>query len=342
MTDLRAALTFLFTASFVASPLLTSPFSGFRADQLPIPQVDPPIQPDGYAFAIWGLIYAWLVISAVWGLAVRVEDPGWERVRTPLIVSLAVGTPWLWIANQSAIWATVVIWVMAIFAIAALLRTPGAEVSSRSAVSDRWLLRAPVAIYAGWLTAAACVSLGVTLAGYGVVFGQIGWAYVGIGIALILALSVQNRVAAPEYGLTVIWALVAVVVTNWPASLSSADSADAPPWTLPPCSRPPPTASPPLPSWGSCCWRCRSRARRPRRALPAPEAKDRDGRRPTLTGRAGISGRQNLGLRLFRAALDVFRQPRRLRLGAALERVLVALVAQRDPDRRARHVEIDA
>ncbi len=115
--DLRAALAFLFTASFVASPLFTSPFSGFRADQLPIPQVDPPIQPEGYAFAIWGLIYAWLVISACWGLAFRVGDDGWERVRTPLILSLAVGTPWLWIANQSALWATVAIWIMAATAI---------------------------------------------------------------------------------------------------------------------------------------------------------------------------------------------------------------------------------
>lgn len=212
MPDLRAALTFLFTVTFAASVLVTDPFSGFRADQLPIPQIDPPIQPEGYAFAIWGLIYAGLIVSALFGLAVRIEDDGWERVRVPLILSLAVGTPWLWIANQSAIWATVTIWIMAGAAIWALLIAPR---------HDRWLLRAPVALYAGWLTAASCVSLGTVLAGYGIGaaagMDQVTWAYSGIALALVIALTVQSRVpTTPDYGLTVVWALVGIVVANWP------------------------------------------------------------------------------------------------------------------------------
>ena len=69
-----AYLTLLLTATFVLSPLVTNPFSGFRADQLPIPQIEPPVQPAGYAFAIWGLIYSWLAISALFGVAKRAED----------------------------------------------------------------------------------------------------------------------------------------------------------------------------------------------------------------------------------------------------------------------------
>ena len=199
-------LALLLTLSFVISPALTDPFSGFEADQLPVPQVDPPVQPAGYAFAIWGLIYAWLVVSAVFGVLRRPDAPGWDDVRKPLIVSLAVGTPWLAIANASAVWATVAIIVMAVFAIAALLETPAA---------DRWWLRTPVAIYAGWLTAASLVSVGSTAAGYGLVWGQIGWAYAAIAGAFVVAYGVQRRVpGAPEYGLTVIWALVGIVVAN--------------------------------------------------------------------------------------------------------------------------------
>lgn len=202
----RALLTLLFTATFVVSPAFTEPFSGYRADQLPIPQVDPPIQPAGYAFAIWGLIYGWLIVSAVFGLWQRRGDPDWERVRTPLIAALALGTPWLAVANASPIWATLLIAGMAASAIAALILTPD---------RDRWLLRAPVAIFAGWLTAATCVSLGATAAGYGLLFDANGWAYAGIALAALVALAVQARVpAAPEYGLTVIWALVGVSVKN--------------------------------------------------------------------------------------------------------------------------------
>ncbi|NCO87631.1 MAG: hypothetical protein GW886_13470 [Rhodobacterales bacterium] len=206
MKNILAWLTLLFTATFVVSPSLTSPFSGFRADQLPIPQIDPPVQPAGYAFAIWGLIYGWLVVSAVFGLWKRAGDAGWDRARPALIASLAIGTPWLAIANMSAIWATVGIFAMAAGAIVALIRAP---------LADRWWLRAPVAIYAGWLTAASFVSLGSTAAGYGLLFDSTGWAYAGILCALAVALMVQWRAPqSPEYGATVIWALVGIIVAN--------------------------------------------------------------------------------------------------------------------------------
>ena len=202
----RSILTLLFTTTFVASPYFTSPFSGFQADQLPIPQIDPPIQPSGYAFAIWGLIYGWLVVSALFGVWQRPQDHGWNRMRSPLIISLALGTPWLWIANQSAIGATVLIFAMAIAAIIAALCAPS---------SDRWLARVPVSIYAGWLTAASFVSLGSTAAGYGVLFGSLGWAFAGITGALVVTLIVQRSDKTDlAYGLTVIWALIGIVVAN--------------------------------------------------------------------------------------------------------------------------------
>ena len=202
----QALLTLIFTVTFVVSPYFTSPFSGFEADQLPIPQIDPPIQPAGYAFAIWGLIYGWLIVSAVFGIWKRSGDPAWDKMRAPLIVSLALGTPWLWVANQSALGATVLIFAMAVAAIVATLRAPRA---------DPWLALWPVSIYAGWLTAASFVSLGSTAAGYGIVFGATGWAFAGIALALIVALSVQRRLGAtPGYGLTLIWALVGIIVAN--------------------------------------------------------------------------------------------------------------------------------
>jgi hypothetical protein len=200
-----AILTLALTATFVLSPLVTEPFSGFRADQLPVPQIDPPVQPAGYAFAIWGLIYGWLVVSAVYGLIKRGDDPAWDRARPPLLVSLAVGTPWLAIANTSAVWATVTIFIMAAGAIMALLRAPA---------SDIWYFRVPIGIYAGWLTAASFVSLGTTAAGYGLLTDATGWAYIGIIGALLVAGSVQRMSGAPSYGLTVIWALVGIVVAN--------------------------------------------------------------------------------------------------------------------------------
>ena len=211
MKSLPALITLIVTMMFVVSPALTDPFSGFRADQLPIPQIDPPIQPAGYAFAIWGLIYGWLVVSAIFGMCKRRDDAAWNSARRPLIVSLLVGTPWLAIANASAIWATVTIIIMALFAIAALIRAPQA---------DRWWFQAPVAIYAGWLTAASFVSLSSTAAGFGILTDALGWAFVGLACALIVALSVNfRRPNAPEYALAVVWALVGIIVANLTAQI---------------------------------------------------------------------------------------------------------------------------
>lgn len=210
MTKLYALLTLLFTATFVVSPTLTRPFSGFRADQLPIPQINPPVQPEGYAFAIWGLIYGWLIVSAIFGLIKRGDDAAWDRARLPLILSLAAGTPWLAVANTSAVWATVLIFVMAATAIFALLRAP---------LKDSWWLKVPVGIYAGWLTAASFVSLASTSAGYGLITDAMGWAYIGIIGALLLATAILLRSKSVAYGLTVIWALVGIIVANGTATL---------------------------------------------------------------------------------------------------------------------------
>jgi len=206
MKHILALLTLLVTFTFGISPAITEPFAGFRPDQLPIPQIDPPIQPAGYAFSIWGLIYGWLIVSAVYGFWKRETTEHWNPARPALIVSLAIGTFWLAVANASAIWATVLSILMAATAIAALIRSPE---------TDRWWLRAPVAIYAGWLTAASFVSLGSMAAGYGLLFGSVGWAYMGIGGALLVSLAVQRAMPrTPEYGATVIWALVGIMVAN--------------------------------------------------------------------------------------------------------------------------------
>lgn len=206
MKNTYAWLTLILTATFVVSPAFTNPFMGFTADQLPYPQIDPPVQPAGYAFAIWGLIYSWLVVSAVFGVWKRRSDAAWDHVRAPLIISLAVGTPWLAIANASAVWATITIFIMAAAAIVALIRAPKV---------DGWWLQAPVGIYAGWLTAASFVSLGSTAAGYGIALGSLGWAYLAIILALGVTLAViARKPTAPEYGITVIWALIGIIVAN--------------------------------------------------------------------------------------------------------------------------------
>jgi hypothetical protein len=211
LTRLKAVLVLVAAVAFAASPFFTPDFGGYDPDQFPLRIEQPAILPAGYAFSIWGLIYAWLVLHAVFGLWRRADDPAWDAMRTPLIGSLGIGAIWLWVAVQSPVVASVLIAIMLERALAALFRTP--------ATPDRWLLLAPVAIYAGWLTAATGVSVGILLAGYGWL-SDTRAALVMLFAALGLAALVQQRLGrAPEYGATVIWALVAVIVANGTGNL---------------------------------------------------------------------------------------------------------------------------
>ncbi|MFD0978470.1 hypothetical protein [Tropicimonas aquimaris] len=204
---MKAILLVTAAAAFAAAPAFV-PFNGFDPTLFPIPQVDAPAQPAGYAFAIWGVIYLWLVVHAVYGLVARADDPAWDAPRWPLMVALVPGTAWLSVASFSPIWATILIFVMLGGALAAMLSAPRAQ--------DPWLLGAPIELFAGWLTAASCVSLALLGAGYGIVFGQTIWAVIALALATGIALWVQQRRPGSWFhALGVIWALIAVAVSNF-------------------------------------------------------------------------------------------------------------------------------
>ena len=204
MMRMKAILILAAAIAFAISPFTTTGFNGFSPDQFPVPQVDPPIQPAGWAFSIWGVIYLWLIASAGHGLLKRDTHPEWDATRWPLFVSLTVGAAWIPVANLSPLWATVLIWIMWAFAVLALLRSPS---------DDAWWLRAPIGLYAGWLTAASCVATAILLTGNGATpVLPIHAAF--LLLALALASLVQRRIKAPAYTIAVLWALIGVAVAN--------------------------------------------------------------------------------------------------------------------------------
>lgn len=193
--------------AMVAAPALTPAFTGYDPATFPVRIDRPAIQPAGYAFSIWGLIYLWLLAHAGFGLFKRQGDPAFLRPALPLLISGLLGSVWLAIASTAPLMATAVILVMGALAMRAYLRA--------DPVQDRWLLAAPLAIYAGWLTAACGVSLGVILAGYGILSNTasaLAMLAVVIGVALVVQ---ARRPAMPVYGATLVWAAIGVVVANW-------------------------------------------------------------------------------------------------------------------------------
>ena len=205
---LLAIAVALATVAFALSPFVTREFAGYRPEQFPVVLDFWPVQPAGWAFSIWGVIYIWLIAGAVWGWFNAPRDRQWQKMRAPLLISLGLGIFWIAAANAAPILATVMIFAMAVFAIIAMLR---AGDDARA-----WQVR-PVALYAGWLTAATGVGTGVVLSGYGVLTAQQA-ALAMLAMVLLVALAVQSRRPAEwAYPAAIIWALSGVIAANVPA-----------------------------------------------------------------------------------------------------------------------------
>jgi hypothetical protein len=212
---LKAVLVVVATIAFVVTPFIADPFTGFDPALLPNPVDDPPIQPAGWAFAIWGVIYLWLLVSAGYGLFKRDTDPDWDRLRWPLFASIAIGASWISVALIAPVFATVLIWVMLATALLALRLAP---------YRDYPWLALPLGLYAGWLTAASCVALATVAAGYGL-GSTTTLSWVGVAIALIMAITITQSLRVPTYPLAVAWALAGIVAANATAAPAFAGAA---------------------------------------------------------------------------------------------------------------------
>ncbi len=195
---------------FALGPFVTS-FAGFDIEDFPNPQIDTSIQPPGWAFSIWGVIYIWLLVAAVAGATVRKDDPAWRSHRLPLLIALGIGATWLPISESSPVAATVLIWAMLLTAVLALVRTP---------TTDRWLLRVPLALFAGWLTAASAVSLGLVVPGYTSILPVPVWQVIAVVAALAVATPVFFTLGrVPEYALPIFWGFGAIAIGAYAQNL---------------------------------------------------------------------------------------------------------------------------
>ncbi|OAN69471.1 hypothetical protein A8B78_21605 [Jannaschia sp. EhC01] len=209
---MMAALVLVAAIAFALSPVFTEPFSGFDPSQLPRPVDDPPIQPAGYAFAIWGVIYLWLIAGAAYGLIKRADAPDWQAMRPALLLSLVIGATWIPVALAAPVPATLLIIAMLLTALIALFRAPRAEALWSAA---------PIALYAGWLSAASVVASATVVAAYTGLSPQ-GVSLGGILLVAFVAGAVVRTTHHPiPYAAAVIWALAGIVFANLASGLDT-------------------------------------------------------------------------------------------------------------------------
>ncbi|WP_376873861.1 TspO/MBR family protein [Albirhodobacter sp. R86504] len=203
--NLRAWGLLLVTSLFVIAPIFATSFRGYAQEDFPNSIVDLPGQPAGWAFSIWSVIYVGLIVSAIYGVFKAANDDAWDRIRVPMILSVGLGVTWLEVAQSAPVWATVQIFAMAGTAIWAVLRLP---------IERRALLDEPIGLYAGWVTAAAGVSLCVVLTGYGVMKPDAAAIFCLLLICVVAVVVISFSHTPRGYPLAVSWAFFGVLMAN--------------------------------------------------------------------------------------------------------------------------------
>jgi hypothetical protein len=172
-------------------------------------QGDSTLRAAPWAFAIWGVIYAWLIAYGVYALAARRETPRLRILGWPSVLAIAGCGAWILASALNLQWITVaIIVVSALVLIAALVQATRMEGTRREAAFVTW----PLGLLAGWLTAASALNILTVLTAQGVIAGNgaVLWALVGIAGVTVFAAGFQRAIRPMTYSLAVAWGLIGV------------------------------------------------------------------------------------------------------------------------------------
>lgn len=208
----RAALLLLFA---IGQPLM-----GYWPEMMKWPETTPtrsaklhnPLVPIVWAFAIWGLIFASILVFAVWqALPANLDDALVRQIGWLVIVVFAGNILWeAWVPKRDLDWVSVaIIWVVLAALLAVWLTIARDDLQG----ARFWLVSFPFQLLAGWISAAVFVNTASTLQRSGIAIGT------ALSVAMLLlagALGVTVSIVTGGwiYAATFAWALVGIIVAN--------------------------------------------------------------------------------------------------------------------------------
>ncbi|GAB3569678.1 hypothetical protein GCM10027445_21830 [Amycolatopsis endophytica] len=171
--------------------------------------------PAGTAFTIWSLIYAVLLVTAVWqALPAQRHRDVHRRTGWWLAVSGVLNAAWIVVFTQH--W--IVVSEVVIVALLACLLTAFAKLGPARGWADRLLLHIPLGLYAGWVTAATVAGAATTGAALGIrppdTVAVVLAGAATLATAAVTVWVVSRWRAVAGYALAVAWALTWIAVAT--------------------------------------------------------------------------------------------------------------------------------
>jgi hypothetical protein len=178
-----------------------------------------PVTPSGYAFAIWGVIFALAIAWGIWQfLPANRETPAARRLGWPLAAAFACSILWMLLAAFTENgWHLVVVILLMLAAALVAFFLDGQDL--QPGWPGRWIIRPLTGLMAGWVSVAAFANI----AGAALRSGAFPPDGAGAGLAAVLILLAAGGLTLGVlwashgslwYAAAVAWALLAILTAN--------------------------------------------------------------------------------------------------------------------------------
>jgi len=171
--------------------------------------------PASYAFSIWGVIFLGLIaitsymVKTAWSEEKEntwIPKIGWSL----LLANIGNGLwTWAWLSEMTGLSVCIMVIILL-----SLLYT--LHLTIQLSV-HRWLVRLPIALYAGWISVATIANIAAHLNQFDwhPLLGEINWTLLMIVIATVINIYVVKWKGVKAYGAVGAWALLAVSLRHW-------------------------------------------------------------------------------------------------------------------------------
>lgn len=181
----------------------------------------------GYAFAIWGLIFALDLIYAVWQMrGTRKSDPTLSKIAPYAAAGFAGTTLWMPMFAQGQFWLCLLL-IFAAFG--CLLKCALILSNDETPQRGQWLWAwTPLSLHAGWLALASFLNLAQVIVAYKLlpIDNMLGWSVVLYAFAAGLLLYFNHRMHGNvDFVLAAVWALVAVFIKQRDSAMNGSQEA---------------------------------------------------------------------------------------------------------------------
>lgn len=191
-----------------------------------------PFTPAGYVFAIWGIIYALLLVFVIYQALPKQKDKSFQKqIGALFILSSIFNVVWLFLWQYDYITVSVVLMFALLATLSAIYLRLGIG-KSKALLTEKFCVHLPFSVYLGWITVAAIANVAAALVSVG--WNGFGlsaetWAIIAMSIALIVTLAVIIARKDIAYSLVVVWALAGIAVkqNTYPSIVTVAEIAIA-------------------------------------------------------------------------------------------------------------------